>query len=108
MSDSLTEFTYIENTKTKIITIAKELLGIELDVDEELMDDMVKQTFAFMADLEQLNDQEDAMYIIADLFVANIITTSLTFRKLQNVMEAYESLLKENNELKEKLGDVLD
>jgi len=108
MSDStLINFVNIENTKTKIATIAREMLGIEGPINEEIMDEMAFQTMTFIEDMERLinSEEEDKMYILADLFVANIITTSLTFHKLQEMIEAYEKLDAEHTELKERLGE---
>jgi hypothetical protein len=108
MSDStLINFVNIENTKTKIATIAREMLGIEGPIKEDIMDEMAFQTMTFIEDMERLinSEEEDKMYILADLFVANIITTSLTFHKLQEMIEAYEKLDAEHKELKERCGE---
>jgi hypothetical protein len=101
---SLTNFANIENTKTKIATIAREMLGIDGPIKEEILDETAFQTMSFLEDMEKLvnSEEEDKMYILADLFVANIITTSLTFHKLQEMIEAYEKLDAEHKELKER------
>jgi hypothetical protein len=92
----------MENTKTKVLTIAKEMLGVEGPIEDKVLDEIAFQTMVFIDDMENLinSEEEDKMYIIADLFVANIITTALTANKLQKIILEYNKLYKEYEKLK--------
>lgn len=105
--NSMIDFVYIENAKTKIATIAKEMLGIVDDLPEEVMGDVVEQTIHFMNDMERMVNEEpkNHLYILADLFVANMITSALLFSRFKEMAESYEDMAIKYQILKEKVGE---
>jgi hypothetical protein len=102
--ESITAFVNIENAKTKINTIARDMLGMDNPLEDHIMEDLVEQVLIFLSEIQELSDADnpDILLIIADMFVATMIITFTTAEKLKETVQAYDQLHTAYTILKEK------
>jgi hypothetical protein len=94
MTESIKEFMLIENAKTKIVTIAKNI-GVDEMLNEKIVEELVQQVIIFLGEMQEVLDgdePENLNYIMADMIVSLMITNAVMADKFEMLFDDYKIL----------------